>query len=231
MRTASGDWKWIRDVGEVVERDDSGEPTRAVGVHLDIDEQKTTQQMLKTQRDLFERGPAVVFKWKDEEGWPIEYVSDNIESRFGYTPAELQSTDFIDIVHDTDVQQLQEAFTRGKNEGAELVTPDPYRILNADGASRWVMGYTTTATEGSESSTIVGYLVDITERKQYEQELEAREKKYRNLFEDNRDALMLMTEEGYIDCNEQALDLFGFDSVEEFIAHSPGELSPPTARW
>jgi PAS domain S-box-containing protein len=228
MRTASGDWKWIRDVGKVVERDDSGEPTRAVGVHLDIDEQKTTQQMLKTQRDLFKQGPAVVFKWKDEEGWPIEYVSDNIESRFGYTPAELQSTDFIDIVHDDDVHQLQEAFTQAKNEDSELVTPDPYRILNADGASRWVMEYTTTATEGSESSTIVGYLVDITERKQYEQELEAREKKYRNLFEDNRDALMLMTEEGYIDCNEQALDLFGFDSVEEFIAHSPGELSPPT---
>ncbi|MFB6202777.1 MAG: PAS domain S-box protein [Halorhabdus sp.] len=38
MRTADGDWKRIRDVGRVIERDADGEPVRAVGVHLDVDD-------------------------------------------------------------------------------------------------------------------------------------------------------------------------------------------------
>jgi len=42
IRTANGDWKWIRDIGKILERDDAGEPVRAVGIHLDITEQKST---------------------------------------------------------------------------------------------------------------------------------------------------------------------------------------------
>jgi PAS domain S-box-containing protein len=51
MRTADGDWKWIRDIGRVVERDEDGEPVRSVGIHLDIDERKTYEQTIESQRD------------------------------------------------------------------------------------------------------------------------------------------------------------------------------------
>ncbi|TQQ82957.1 PAS domain S-box protein [Halonotius terrestris] len=54
METADGDWKWIRTIGEIFERDESGEPTRAVGIHLDIDERKTYERRLKRQRNNLE---------------------------------------------------------------------------------------------------------------------------------------------------------------------------------
>ncbi|QLC33439.1 PAS domain S-box protein [Halarchaeum sp. CBA1220] len=54
MRTADGDWKWIRDVGEIVERDADGEPVRAVGIHLDIDDRKQYERTLERQRDSLE---------------------------------------------------------------------------------------------------------------------------------------------------------------------------------
>ncbi|PGF14907.1 two-component system sensor histidine kinase/response regulator [Natrinema sp. CBA1119] len=47
MRTADGEWKWIRDLGKIVERDDDGEPIRAVGIHLDVDEWKTRERQLE----------------------------------------------------------------------------------------------------------------------------------------------------------------------------------------
>lgn len=47
MRTADGDWKWIRDLGRIVERDDENEPVRAVGIHLDINEWKTRERQLE----------------------------------------------------------------------------------------------------------------------------------------------------------------------------------------
>lgn len=37
MRTADGAWFWIRSLGEVVDRDEDGKPTRMVGVHIDFD--------------------------------------------------------------------------------------------------------------------------------------------------------------------------------------------------
>jgi diguanylate cyclase (GGDEF)-like protein/PAS domain S-box-containing protein len=40
LKTKSGDWKWIRDIGKVTERDEKGNPVRIVGVHIDIDQEK-----------------------------------------------------------------------------------------------------------------------------------------------------------------------------------------------
>jgi PAS domain S-box-containing protein len=68
----------------------------------------------------------------------------------------------------------------------------------------------------------------VTELKERERELEEREAKYRSLFEDTHDALMLFDRDGYFDCNQTALELFGVDSVEEFVEYSPWELSPAT---
>jgi PAS domain S-box-containing protein len=75
---------------------------------------------------------------------------------------------------------------------------------------------------------IVGYVEEITERRAYERELEQREAKYRSLFENNRDAVMLLDRDGFFDCNEKTLELFGFDSVDAFVERTPWELSPET---
>jgi len=51
LRTRAGDYRWIRDMGRVVDRDDDGTPLRAVGIHQDITERKERQRELETQRD------------------------------------------------------------------------------------------------------------------------------------------------------------------------------------
>ncbi|WP_423999813.1 PAS domain S-box protein [Haloarcula salina] len=51
MRTKSGDWKWIRDIGKVFERNDDGEAVRAVGIHQDITERRERQRAIERQRD------------------------------------------------------------------------------------------------------------------------------------------------------------------------------------
>ena len=40
LKTKSGDWKWIRDIGKVIERDEQGNAERIVGIHIDIDNEK-----------------------------------------------------------------------------------------------------------------------------------------------------------------------------------------------
>jgi len=53
------------------------------------------------------------------------------------------------------------------------------------------------------------------------------EEKFRSIFESSNDAMMLLDEKGFIDCNEATLKVFGFKSKEEFLGFHPGELSPP----
>ncbi|MFA9517364.1 PAS domain S-box protein [Halopenitus sp. H-Gu1] len=230
LETKSGDWKWVRTMGKVVDRDETGEPTRSVGIHQDIDDRKRAELALEAERDMFREGPAVVFKWEDAERWPITYVSENVEDVFGYTSDELQSNEFVyaDLVHDEDLDRVKQEMAEYNDEETDLFSPDPYRVITANGDVRWVMEYTKDLQEDSKSNHLLGYLVDITERKRRERELEEREEKYRNLFEDTRDALMLMDRDGYVDCNEQALELFGIEPVEEFVEYSPWEFSPPT---
>lgn len=50
LKRKDGSWAWILDVGEVVERDASGKPTRMIGVHIDISDQKQVQSELAEAR-------------------------------------------------------------------------------------------------------------------------------------------------------------------------------------
>jgi PAS domain S-box-containing protein len=49
LRTKSGSWLWVLARGRVVERDASGTPIRAVGIHADIHEQRMIRERLNSE--------------------------------------------------------------------------------------------------------------------------------------------------------------------------------------
>ena len=173
MRTAGGEWKWVRDVGEVVERDDDGQPVRAVGIHLDISDQKQSERALEEERDMFAQGPAVVFKWQNDDGWPVEYVSENVAETLGYTPAELESGEvpYETLIHQGDRERVATEVKSQSGADTERVSHDPYRMVTADGSVKWVTDNTKVIRTDGEITHYLGYLIDITDRKQLEQSL------------------------------------------------------------
>ena len=58
--------------------------------------------------------------------------------------------------------------------------------------------------------------------------LRASEDRYRTIFEGSCDAILLSTEHGFLDCNGQALKLFGLGSKDELLHLHPAQLSPAT---
>jgi PAS domain S-box-containing protein len=182
MQTKRGEWRWIRDVGKVVERDD-GDPTRAVGIHLDITEQKESELVLEEERDMFAQGPAVVFKWENEAGWPVEYVSENVAETFGYTPEQLTSgsVPYTDLVHDDDLDRVAAEVEAQSDETTERFSHDPYRMVTDAGDVRWVTDNTKVIRNDGEITHYLGYLIDITEQKRLEQSLRSSERSLREL--------------------------------------------------
>jgi len=75
-------------------------------------------------------------------------------------------------------------------------------------------------------ATLVAVLVSrrmLTQTRQ----LETEKQKYQTLFETNSDAVVILDDQGFTDCNPATLSLFGMDSVAEFLKHSISQLGMP----
>ncbi len=70
-----------------------------------------------------------------------------------------------------------------------------------------------------------GTAEDITEQKRSEEMLQSAENKYRALFEDTAEASWLADENGILECNSAALQMFGYTAGE--VMPHPAEMSPP----
>ena len=79
-----------------------------------------------------------------------------------------------------------------------------------------------------EKNYFAAIFEDITDRKLAEDKLRESEEKYQTTFNSSMDALMLLDEKGFFECNKATLGLFGCRSVEEFTKFHPADLSPPT---
>ncbi|NPE27615.1 PAS domain-containing protein [Methanococcoides sp. SA1] len=80
----------------------------------------------------------VVFVWKSEYGWPIEFVSDNV-AMFGYDADDFMSKglNYEDIIHPADLEMVRKALSV-YSEGPDGIFVQEYRIFTSDGDVRWV---------------------------------------------------------------------------------------------
>ncbi len=64
---------------------------------------------------------------------------------------------------------------------------------------------------------MIFHVIDISSEKTALDQLEKSESRYRALFELSADAIVLLQGDRYYDCNQAALDIFGYGSKEEFL--------------
>ena len=69
---------------------------------------------------------------------------------------------------------------------------------------------------------------DITDRKIAEKKLEASEKRYKTLFEKSADAILIIDNDKFVDCNMATVEMLGYKNKQELLNTHPSVLSPPT---
>jgi len=115
---------------------------------------------------VIEASPAILFRWKNAPGWPVEFVSHNI-SRWGYAADEFLSGQrcFDDIMHPQDRQRVGDEVARFLGQGATEYDQS-YRIITRSGEERWVDDRTT-VTKASDGSVIslAGVVSDVTDQR------------------------------------------------------------------
>ncbi len=147
-----------------------GQVAGSIAVLVDVTERRQVEESLRLANLIVENSPAVLFRWRVAEGWPVELVSRNV-IRFGYTPDELTSgvVPFSSLVYPDDLERVAAEVAEFSRRGVDRFQQE-YRIVTKEGDVRWIDDRTAMERDDQGGvSHFQGVVMDITERKQAEE--------------------------------------------------------------
>lgn len=140
---------------------------------IDITERKKAEQALriseKRYRDLTEMVPEVIFETDDK--MLLTFVNKHAFNLFGYTTEDFEKgLNGINMIAPLDRKNAHENMMR-RVKGENLGSVE-YMAIKKDGTEFPVLFHATTIMEGGKFIGVKGIIVDITERKQIEDQLQ-----------------------------------------------------------
>ncbi len=197
-----------------------------VAIARDITERKNYEISLaeneKKYKDFADSLPQIVFE--TDIGGKLTFINKHGAGALGY------STDFvyskpnvISFLKPEDRESAQEYFE--KNLQGEEGPGREYRLIKNDGTLLECIIYSSPLWRENKIKGIRGIVVDISDLKNIEKELQVSEKKYRVLFEKNLAAVFKSEISGkIIDCNEAFSNMFGYSSSDELLKNNGNEF-------
>jgi|GEM_PF-6742494 len=199
--------------------------------------EKALQEAIKKLKDLesiINRSPAMVFLWPIQEGWPVEFVSENVKQILGYTAEEFVSgkVSWPGITHHEDVPRLEAEVAEYLEKGITEFSQE-YRLITKAGEIRWMRDQNKILFDSNGAAThIQSIVLDTTDRKLAEEALRESNDRFSSTLRSMSDLVFVLDRSGvFIDYYqpEDRPDLYAPPQV--FIGKHPHEvLPPPVAR-
>ncbi|MFB6151504.1 MAG: PAS domain-containing protein [Haloarculaceae archaeon] len=113
---------------------------------------------------LVDNLPGMVYRCRNERGWPMEDVEGEVEALTGYSPAEIERSDRLygeEIVHPDDREDVWTAVQEAVDDSEPFEVT--YRIRTKEGTTKWVWerGRSVAA---DDREILEGFVTDVTER-------------------------------------------------------------------
>jgi PAS domain S-box-containing protein len=223
--TRDGREVWVRDEATIVVDEDGRRLSQ--GVLIDVTESKVAEQRLREAearyRSIVERTPAVTYQERADDAAyeatsAVIYMSPQIERILGY-PADRWAAFpgfWATIIHPDDLERVSVESDRTAGTGEPY--SQEYRLIATDGRTVWFRDEAVLIRDERGQPTMwQGVMVDITDRKQVEEQVHATERRLRDLVENipavtYREALDGNPEDFYI--SPQVQSLFGYSQQE-----------------
>jgi len=196
--------------------DENGNFLATYGVFYDITERKRYESLLKIFREAVENSQDGIGMASPEGR---HYYQNSAMTRLLGEVGE----DPLRVFADKEVgANMFDEIKSGKRWAGEVEMYSPSgSVLNI-----LLRAYPVFDSEG-KIVTLVGIHTDITNSKTSERKLRESEEKFRMLFEVSNDAIYLMENDTFIECNSMAVEMFACASKNDMIGHKPTEFSPP----
>jgi PAS domain S-box-containing protein len=177
FRRPDDTYVWLHDEAVRV-FDENGEPLFWQGVLFDITERKRAEEQLREAEERFrtivEQSPAVIYTQEiDPETGLSEttYISPRNEDLIGYTMEDIRHDRglWTSLIHPDDRERVLAA-DRDSNVSGGTFSME-FRMIARDGRVIWVQDEATLVRVGNAPPYWQGFMVDISERKDAEEQL------------------------------------------------------------
>lgn len=176
----------------------------------------------RTLSTLMNNLPGMAYRCNNDDKWTMRFVSKGFQELTGYNPKDIVNNSkrsFADIIHPND-RNL------GKKEikkALETHTPFEieYRLITASGQAKWVWekGEGVFSDDG-KLLFLEGFITDIGDKKQFEQELKRSRENYKSLVDYSPDGVIIHIDGIVKFANPSALKMIGVDGFDE-IENTP----------
>lgn len=220
------------EMSSVIFRNSKGEPRTSMMIR-DISERMKAERMIRESeakyRMIVENQTDLIVKLSKEG--EFLFVSPSYCRMFGKCEDELIGRKFYEVIEMENYEDTLRHFQ-------SLSYPPHYgtieeRMLTTDGWKWLAWIDTAILDENRNVAEIIGVGRDITRRKQAEQELKETSIKFREIFNATSEAIFIYDAASgtMLECNQRALDLYGFDTKEELLTRPLGSMSADTKRF
>jgi PAS domain S-box-containing protein len=185
--TKSGQWIWILNRGAVIEFDVDNHPKRMVGTEMDITTRKLAEQRLKISQERL----YLALQGANDGMWDWNYQTDEVyfsprwKSMLGYADNELENhmdtwSKLVDPADRDFVYQQAKDHVEGRLPKFEV----EFRMRHKDGHWVYILSRGKLAVDSNGKKLMpirmIGTHVDISDRKNQEQQRLAQERMHRN---------------------------------------------------
>jgi len=216
--TKVGQVRWVED-RTAVERDDAGQVTHYQGIVVDITEHKQAEEALRASEAKLQ----LTLEAARLGDWSWDFVTGDVvwsaqcKALYGLPPdVEITYERFLECIHPEHREDIDAALKRAVETKGDYDVEK--RVVWPDGSIHW------TASRGrvfcdanSQPVRLTGVTLDITERKQAEEALQASEERFRSLIRNSSDVTSVLSAEGITLYQSPALKrVLGYDP-DQFI--------------
>jgi diguanylate cyclase (GGDEF)-like protein/PAS domain S-box-containing protein len=176
-----------------------------------------TARMLRT---LIANIDGMVYRCHNDSQWTMDFVSDGCLAVTGYSPEDLllnSTISYEQLTHPEDRRRVRSTISAALAQGRRFELE--YRIINRNGAERWVWerGIGLYSPDGKVLG-VEGIVQDISTRESTYRALRNAERRYRSLFDNAIEGIFRTSPDGrYLDANPALARIYGFDSPLELM--------------
>lgn len=206
-----GESRWLL-TSKIPWRDESGAIVGLVGIGHDITERRRAEDKLRDREHrldfLLTSTPAVIYTCNAFGDFGATFVSENVQALLGYRASDYTSNPvfWAECVHPDDTKKVFAEIAR-VFAGEHLV--HEYRFRHQDGSYRWLRDEVNLLRDAAgEPTEMIGFWIDITERKRAEEALQVEKDNLSAIFTASPVGLLLLDgERDIVEANAEVADL------------------------